>query len=115
MFKRGLDEGSRGGGSHIPSSHHGGFSFPGVKILSPGLGENLDLPGGFIPRGNVEGEVPVRASVEDPENRIPGEGEHLRLSFAASMADLEEGLRRIATFARGVAAAPRTPATVGAS
>ena len=53
----------------------GGFSFPGVEILSPGLGENLDLPGGFIPRGNVEGEVPVRASVEDPENRIPGEGE----------------------------------------
>jgi aspartate/methionine/tyrosine aminotransferase len=32
--------------------------------------------------------------------RISGEGEHLRLSYAASLSDLEEGLRRIARFAR---------------
>jgi aspartate/methionine/tyrosine aminotransferase len=32
--------------------------------------------------------------------RTPGEGEHLRLSFAASLRDLEEGLRRISRFAR---------------
>jgi aspartate/methionine/tyrosine aminotransferase len=32
--------------------------------------------------------------------RTPGEGEHLRLSFAASVVDLEEGLRRLGRFAR---------------
>ena len=32
--------------------------------------------------------------------RIPGEGEHLRLSFAASTVDLTEGIRRLDAFAR---------------
>jgi aspartate/methionine/tyrosine aminotransferase len=32
--------------------------------------------------------------------KTPGEGEHVRLSYAASLSDLEEGLRRIARFAR---------------
>jgi aspartate/methionine/tyrosine aminotransferase len=32
--------------------------------------------------------------------RIPGEGEHVRLSFAASVADLEEGLTRLQRFAK---------------
>ena len=42
--------------------------------------------------------------------RLAGEGQHLRLSFAASTADLEEGLERIGRFAR---AAEARPATVG--
>jgi aspartate/methionine/tyrosine aminotransferase len=42
--------------------------------------------------------------------RIPGEGQHLRLSFAASIADLEEGLRRIERFARATRRQLRAPA-----
>lgn len=38
--------------------------------------------------------------------RIPGEGEHLRLSFAASAADLDEGVRRLDRFARSVRPQP---------
>jgi aspartate aminotransferase len=38
--------------------------------------------------------------------RLEGEGQHLRLSFAASEANLEEGLRRIARFAREAAVEP---------
>jgi aspartate aminotransferase len=37
---------------------------------------------------------------------LEGEGQHLRLSFAASEANLEEGLRRIAKFAREAAVEP---------
>ena len=40
--------------------------------------------------------------------RVAGEGEHLRLSFASSGDELEEGLRRMATFAREAALAPQT-------
>jgi aspartate/methionine/tyrosine aminotransferase len=45
--------------------------------------------------------------------RIPGEGEHLRLSFAASLPDLEEGLRRIDDFARAAVAASAAPVAAG--
>ena len=38
--------------------------------------------------------------------RIQGEGQHIRLSFAASEANLEEGLKRIARFAREAAPSP---------
>jgi aspartate aminotransferase len=38
--------------------------------------------------------------------RVAGEGQHLRLSFAASAADLQEGLARIACFARRAQEAP---------
>jgi hypothetical protein len=34
---------------------------------------------------------------------VKGEGQHLRLSFAASQADLAEGLERIGSFARACA------------
>jgi aspartate/methionine/tyrosine aminotransferase len=45
--------------------------------------------------------------------RTPGEGQHLRLSFAASLPDLEEGLRRIDAFALAAAAASAVPLAVG--
>src|SRR5262245_17733405 len=45
--------------------------------------------------------------------RVPGEGEHLRLSFAASLPDLEEGLRRVDAFAHAALAASNAPVTAG--
>ncbi len=48
--------------------------------------------------------------------RNAGEGEHLRLSYAASPADLEEGIRRLARFAESCGAAPQDrPAPSSAS
>ncbi|HEY3215741.1 MAG TPA: pyridoxal phosphate-dependent aminotransferase [Candidatus Eisenbacteria bacterium] len=38
--------------------------------------------------------------------RVKGEGQHLRLSYAASVPDLEEGLRRLHRFARAAAPEP---------
>jgi aspartate/methionine/tyrosine aminotransferase len=102
-------------------------SIPGIRCLMPG--------GAFYAWPNVT-ELCRMAGAPDSEAlrrrlldeagvallsdvhfgpRIPGEGEHLRLSCAASLADLEEGLRRIATFARKAAAQPHTPVAIEAS
>ncbi len=85
---------------------------PGIACLAPG--------GAFYAWANVT-ELCGRAGAADSEAlrarlldqagvallsdihfgpRVPGEGQHLRLSFAASPADLREGLRRIDAFAR---------------
>jgi aspartate/methionine/tyrosine aminotransferase len=90
-------------------------AIPGVRCVSPG--------GAFYAWPNVS-ELCRRAGAADSEAlrrmlleeagvgllsdihfgpRIPGEGEHLRISFAASLADLEEGIRRIGAFARTAA------------
>jgi aspartate/methionine/tyrosine aminotransferase len=90
---------------------------PGVRCLKPG--------GAFYAWPNVT-ELCRHAGASDSEDlrkrlldqagvallsdvhfgpRIPGEGEHLRLSFAAALPDLEEGLRRIDAFARAASAA----------
>jgi aspartate/methionine/tyrosine aminotransferase len=87
---------------------------PGVKCLKPG--------GAFYAWPTVT-ELCQRAGAADSEElrkrildqagvallsdihfgpRTPGEGEHLRLSFASSIADLEEGVRRLNGFARAV-------------
>jgi hypothetical protein len=91
---------------------------PGVRCLRPG--------GAFYAWPNVT-DLCAAAGLPDSEalrrvlldeaglallsdvhfgSRIPGEGEHLRLSFAASMADLEEGVRRLDAFARSRTAQP---------
>lgn len=45
--------------------------------------------------------------------RHPDEGQHIRISYASSIVDLEEGLRRLSAFARHAASA-RAPAPAGA-
>ena len=45
--------------------------------------------------------------------RTPGEGEHVRMSYASSIPDLQEGLRRLETFAH--ACAPVAAGAAGAA
>jgi aspartate/methionine/tyrosine aminotransferase len=98
---------------------------PGVRCPRPG--------GAFYAWPNVT-ELCRRAGVEDSEAlrrrllvdagvallsdvhfgpRIPGEGEHLRLSFAASMPDLAEGVRRLRHYADCPRPVRLEPASVG--